>query len=138
VTSFEKKFLASVEEQLLATSDESRLPHPTYERMKDTLSHLCYHYGRLPGGENLRNSWQKVKASDEPQDVSWLSNHVEAYVFLISSRVIVGLPLPRESSGILARGSATETVYQSLVSKPIAKFGDESAERNPGTFSSYR
>ncbi|KAJ9104517.1 hypothetical protein QFC21_002013 [Naganishia friedmannii] len=68
VTSFERKFVASVEEQLLATSDETRLPQPTYERMKDTLSHLCYHYGRLPGGENLRNSWQKVKAPDEPQD----------------------------------------------------------------------
>ncbi|KAJ9115030.1 hypothetical protein QFC22_005358 [Naganishia vaughanmartiniae] len=68
VTSFEKKFVTSVEDQLLLTSEETRLPQPTYERMKDTLSHLCHHYGRLPGGENLRNSWQKVKAPDEPQE----------------------------------------------------------------------
>lgn len=76
VMSFEKKFVSAVEEQLLLTSDETKLPQGTYERMKDTLSHLCYHYGRQPGGENLRNSWQKVRAPDEPQDVSLPPNHV--------------------------------------------------------------
>ncbi|KAJ9111449.1 hypothetical protein QFC19_001218 [Naganishia cerealis] len=68
VTSFEKKFLSVVEDQLLLAADESKVSHPTHERMKDTLSHLCYHYGRLPGGENLRSSWQRVKAPHEPQD----------------------------------------------------------------------
>lgn len=70
VLSFEKKFLAAVEDQLLNTEEESKLPQATFDRMRDTLSHLCYHYGRLPGGENLRHSWQKVKRPDEPQEVS--------------------------------------------------------------------
>jgi hypothetical protein len=54
----------------LNKDDDSRLPQAAHERMRDTLSHLCYHYGRLPGGETLRHSWQKVKRPDEPQDVS--------------------------------------------------------------------
>lgn len=68
--SFEKKFLAAIEDQLLSSEDEGRLSQSTHDRMRDTLSHLCYHYGRLPGGENLRHAWHKVKRPDEPVDVS--------------------------------------------------------------------
>jgi hypothetical protein len=68
--SFEKKFLAAIEDQLLNTDNDGRLPPATFDRMRDTLSHLCFHYGRLPGGENLRHSWHKVKRPDEPQEVS--------------------------------------------------------------------
>lgn len=70
VISFEKKFLTAIEDQLLNKDGDNRLPQATHERMRETLSHLCYHYGRFPGGESLRNSWQKVKHPDEPLDVS--------------------------------------------------------------------
>jgi hypothetical protein len=58
--------------------------------MRDTLSHLSYHYGRLPGGENLRHSWQKVKRPDEPQDVS----STRAFVSQVLTAPVQGYSFP--------------------------------------------
>lgn len=59
-----------VEGLLVAERDKPSLSQDAYDRLRDTLAHLTFHYGREKGSEALRETWVKVKTTDEPADVS--------------------------------------------------------------------
>lgn len=64
-----KRFLATVDALLDPVGDVAGSLSPEcYERIRDTLSHLNYCYGRDKGGEALPESWGKVKTNLEPSE----------------------------------------------------------------------
>lgn len=138
VLSFEKKFLSAIEDQLLNKDGDSRLPQATHERMRDTLSHLCYHYGRLPGGECLRNSWQKAKYPDEPQDVS-LNAGLHSGRKLNLNCFSLGIFFPRNASRILSsRPPFAGPRSSQFHARWNASSGYHSSERDPTALSACR
>lgn len=70
--------MATVQE-ILSGSDDKVAIHPeTYDRIRETLAHLNYNFGTVKGCELLRSSWNKIKTSDEPEEVSHIIPTIEA------------------------------------------------------------
>lgn len=80
-----KKFMASLEPIILASSQKPLVNPNTHRTIVDILADLAYHFGNEKGCEPLVDMWKKVKMPQEPDNVSWLvqifSSGFVAYTF---------------------------------------------------------
>jgi hypothetical protein len=54
---------------LLPEKDKQILRQDGYDRLRDTVAHLNFHFGHVKGSEGLRELWNKIKIAEEPEEV---------------------------------------------------------------------